>query len=244
MGTKIAIMQPTFLPWLGYFALIDSVDYFILLDDVQFSSQSFQNRNRIKTSHGPLTLTVPCKRGKQLISEVEVSNISTYKKLVRSIEQSYSKALYNDEIIPAVNLIFSNNHQLLVNLNCQLIETIVNVLSINTTLIRSSVLSVPKVEKRMRLLKICEELNATEYFSVPGTLPYLREDNPFEFSDVQLIFFSFEHPTYPQLHGPFEPYLSTIDAIANIGRKETIQLLRSSIRPSLNINQAIKFHLN
>ena len=243
MSTTLAIMQPTFLPWLGYFALMDSVDNFILLDDVQFSHQSYHNRNRIKTSQGPLIITVPCKRGKKLICDVEVTNISTYEKLIRSVEQSYSKTAYKEEVLTTIKSVFFRGPKMLANLNCQLIEAIASLLGINTNLVRSSEFSVPKMEKRIRLLKFCEELNAKEYLSVPGTLSYLKEDNPFIGSGIQLKIFSFEHPTYPQLHGPFEPYLSTIDAIANIGKEKTKELLRSSTKPSVDFNQAVKLHL-
>ena len=88
--TKLAFMQPTFLPWLGYFAMIDDVDVFVFLNDVQFSKQSWQNRNRIKSAQGSLTLTVPCKRKNAPICSVQIDNPYFYRKLMRSIEHSYA----------------------------------------------------------------------------------------------------------------------------------------------------------
>ena len=107
MSVSLAIMQPTFLPWLGYFALIQNVDVFVLLDDVQFSSHSFHNRNKIKTSQGTQILTVPCRRGKRPICDVEVVNPAIYGKLLRSITQSYAKAPFRDDVNRILDPIFS-----------------------------------------------------------------------------------------------------------------------------------------
>ncbi len=239
MTASLAIMQPTFLPWMGYFALIDRVDAFVFLDDVQFSTGSFQSRNRIKTSQGTLLITVPCRRGTKSILDVEITNSLIYEKLLRTISQSYSKATYKNEVLNVLEHVFSKGHNLLSNLNCELISNFAASLNIHTRIYRSSELKIPKQEKGQRLLMICKELNAEEYISVPGTLSYLQENNPFTSSSVTLKFFSFAHPQYPQLHGSFQPYLSIIDPIANIGQKETSRLLRTSTRPSLEIDEAI-----
>ena len=238
MSASLAIMQPTFLPWMGYFALLDYVDAFVFLDDVQFNTRSFQSRNRIKTSQGPLLITVPCRKGEKSILEVKIADLSIYNKLLRTVTQSYSKALHKHEVINILEDVFSKNHNLLSNLNCQLIIEIASSLNIRTPIYRSSKLNVPKLKKELRLLKICQNLNADEFISAPGSLSYLKENNPFAGSDVKLKFFSFTHPQYPQLHGSFESHLSIIDAIANIGQKETAKLLRAGIGPSLNICEA------
>ena len=232
-------MQPTFLPWMGYFALLDYADAFVILDDVQFNTRSFQSRNRIKTSQGPLLITVPCWKGANSILDVKIADLSIYKKLLRTLTQSYSKALHKHEVINILEDVFSQNHDLLSNLNCQLIFEIASSLNICTPIYRSSKLNVPYLKKELRLLKICEELNADKFISAPGSLSYLKENNPFARSTVELNFFSFTHPQYPQLHGSFESHLSIVDAIANIGQKETANLMRANIGPSLNINEAI-----
>lgn len=238
MPVTVTTMQPTFLPWLGYFALIQSVDVFVLLDDVQFCNRSFHSRNKIKTSHGPLTLTVPCKRGRRPICDVEVANPAIYSKLMRSITLSYTKAPYRDEMVRILDPVFSKKHRMLADLNCALISEISASLRLNTLLLKSSELDVPKSDKHLRLLQFCKKLNANEYLSVPGSMSYLKENNPFPSSNVSLKLFSFEHPVYPQLHGAFEPYLSIIDAIANIGPERTSRLLQTSIGPKLEFDQA------
>lgn len=238
MEVTLAVMQPTFLPWLGYFALIQSVDAFVLLDDVQFCNRSFHSRNRIKTSQGPLILTIPCRKGRRPICEVEVADPEIYSKLMRSVTQSYAKAPFWDDVNRMLDPVFSEKHRMLADLNCALIYEIAKSLGLNTPMLKSSELDVPKIEKHLRLLKFCENLNATEYLSVPGSMSYLKENNPFSSSRISLKFFSFEHPVYPQLHGEFEPFLSIIDAIANIGLKKTKKLLQASVGPKMEFNQA------
>ena len=240
MSVSLAIMQPTFLPWLGYFALIQNVDVFVLLDDVQFSSQSFHNRNKIKTSQGTQILTVPCRRGKRPICEVEVVNPAIYGKLMRSITQTYAKAPFRDDVNRILDPVFSERHPLLADLNCALIHEIAKSLRLNTQFLRSSELDIPKIDKRLRLLQFCEKLKATEYLSVLGAMSYLKENNPFVSSNVSLKFFSFDHPVYPQPHGAFEPHLSIIDAIANIGLGETNKLLQTGVGPKLDFDQAVR----
>ena len=244
MTASLAIMQPTFLPWMGYFALLDYVDAFVFLDDVQFNTRSYQSRNRIKTSQGPLLITVPCRKEAKSILDVKIADLSIYNKLLRTVKQSYSKALHKHEVINVLEDVFSRNHNLLFDLNCQLIIEIASSLNIRTPIYRSSQLNVPNSKKELRLLNICQKLNADEYISAPGSLSYLKENNPFVRSNVKLKFFSFTHPQYPQLYGSFESHLSIIDAIANIGQKETTKLLRAGIRPSLNFCEATSVSSN
>ena len=171
---------------------------------------------------------------------MEVANQAVYDKLKRSITQSYAKARFRDEVIRILDLVFVKKHRMLADLNCALIYEIAASLGINTPMHRSSELGIPPNNKHMRLLQFCENLNATEYLSVLGALSYLKENNPFDSSSAGLKFFSFEHPVYPQLHGAFEPYLSIVDAIANIGPERTSKLLQTGVGPKLDFNQAVR----
>ena len=237
--TTVAIMQPTFLPWLGYFAMMNEVDIFVLLDDVQFSPRSFQQKNRIKTAQGPLTLTVPCKGGKKLVRDVEIAAPLNYvrKKILKSISQSYAKAPYKFEFMPQLKLVFEQNHSKLSELNCSLIKEISSVLKIKTKVIISSDLDLGVMEKTDRLLSICEALNADQYLSAPGSFSYLKGSNPLETSPIKLRFFTFKHPEYPQLYGQFSAYLSAIDAIFNVGSSETNRLMKLGVQRSLDISE-------
>ncbi len=237
--TVVAIMQPTFLPWLGYFALMDQVDHFVLLDDVQFSYRSFQRRNRIKTAHGPLTLTVPCKNGKYPIRDVEIAvpPQKLQKKIMRSISQSYAKAPHKTKIISVLERVFEQDHKKLCHINSTLIQEIAILLEIDTNLYFASKLDIAKMDKSIRLVKICEKFHADQYLSAPGSFAYLKDFNPFESSPIELRFFSFSHPVYSQLHGTFEPHLSVIDAMINVGLEKTKELISSGVGPSLDFKE-------
>src|SRR5690242_14000816 len=130
---KIAISQPTYLPWLGYFDLIDQVDLFVFLDNVQFEKQSWQQRNRIKTPTGLQWLTVPVAfRGKfgQLIKEVEIRDPEFCKNHLRAIELNYRRTPFFDSYFPELKEHFASitSRSLLADLNIRLIEWIVNIL--------------------------------------------------------------------------------------------------------------------
>ena len=235
--TKVAIMQPTFLPWLGYFAMIDDVDVFVFLDDVQFSKQSWQNRNRIKSAQGKLILTVSCKRKKAPICSTQIDNPKFYRRLMRSIEHSYASTPFKKIVITVLEKVFSQNHTTLGILNSTLVNEISKLLEIQTHCFSASELGVPVVERNLRLLRICEITGANTYLSTPRSLDYWHQHNPFESSRTNLRFFSLKHPEYPQLYGSFEPKLSIIDAIANVGTEDTLQLLHSGIMPSLDYQE-------
>ena len=106
MRKNVAIMQPTFFPWLGYFSLVKYSDTFIFLDDVQFEKRSWQQRNRVNSKNGELFISLPVfskRLFEQKIAEVEVVNFqSVYNKLLRTLRHSYSKAVFFDECMEAI----------------------------------------------------------------------------------------------------------------------------------------------
>ena len=118
---RVGIMQPTYLPWAGYFEMISNVDLFIILDNVQFEKKSWQHRNRIRTSSGELLLTVPVNtvsKFSQLITEVQISrNTNFVRKHLTSIRNSYSKTKYFDQLFPELEQILNSNQNLLLDLN-------------------------------------------------------------------------------------------------------------------------------
>ena len=234
---KLAIMQPTFLPWIGYFSLIDYVDMFVFLDDVQCSRQTFQTRNRIKTSQGIVTISIPCKRKRAMICDTVINNPAFYRKAVRTIQLSLSKAPYVDQVINLLQETFSSNYVTLGELNRALIEKLMLLLGINTPCTVASTLNVLESSKTDRLLKFCNKFGASEYVSAPRAFEYLRQHDPFCGTSINLSFFQFEHPEYPQLYGEFVSHLSIVDAIANLGPVETLSLMRAAVRPSLTFDE-------
>ena len=140
--TKVAIMQPTYLPWSGYFGLMQTVDVFILLDSVQFDKRSWQQRNQIKTPQGPQWLTVPViTKGlrEQLIVDVEIDKNSDFvTKHCRSITQNYSNTHFFKEYSSELFLLLNQKKNHLVDLNTSIINHFKKLLGLKVSLLRSS----------------------------------------------------------------------------------------------------------
>ena len=235
---KIAISQPTYLPWIGYLDLIDQVDLFVILDNVQFAKQTWQQRNRIRTAAGLQWLTVPVKlRFGQLISDVEIRETDFHVDHLRAIELAYRRAPffqnYSDDISRTVT---ERESQLLVDLNLALLTCIMRALRIKTPLIRSSKLG--QGGRRTELLaNICSELRATKYISPAGSAIYLlAEHDLLTRRGVEVGFHHYEHPVYRQLHKPFTPFASVIDLMFNEGDK-ALSVVRSGRKPCYSVDE-------
>jgi hypothetical protein len=228
---RIAICQPTYLPWLGYFDLMDQVDAFVLLDVVQFEKQSWQQRNRIKTPTGLQWLTVPVRfRGRleQKICEVEIRDGEFVRKHLRAIELNYARSPFFAQHFPQVSGIlqkFTSAGRLL-ELNRSLIDWLAEMLQIRTQLILASALDVGG--KRTHLLaSICQKLGATQYVSPIGSAEYLLgETNILSDAGVETLFHNYTHPTYQQPFPPFLDFASVIDLIFNEGER-SMEIIRS-----------------
>lgn len=230
MGSKtVVIMQPTYCPWLGYFDLMDQCDVFVLLDSVQFDRRSWQQRNRLKSPQGPCWLTVPVfSKGKrdQAICAVAIDRSRAFPEAhVRTIQHLYAKAPYYATYREGLEAIMRKGHQLLADLNVDLVQWLRRTLGIRSELIRSSSLEV-RGQKADLLLEICRALGAGRYLSPSGAQAYLTEHNPFVADGIELLYHGYVHPTYRQLHGPFIPHLSILDLLLNEG-PQSLSIIRS-----------------
>ncbi|MDY7003475.1 MAG: WbqC family protein [Cyanobacteriota bacterium] len=216
----IAIMQPTYLPWIGYFDLIDYVDCFVFLDSVQFNKRSWQQRNRLKGAKGVTWLTVPViskGRREQKIFEVEIDLSRQFQaKHLKTIANCYSKAPFFSQYIDELSTIFHNTHYCLAELNIELIQWFCKQLGISTQTLRSSDLNI-EGKKTELLVNICEVLDANCYLSAEGSRVYIEENNLFETKNIRLAYHNYKHPIYDQLYGEFIPYLSILDLLFNKG---------------------------
>lgn len=233
-AAKIAIAQPTYLPWLGYFDLLDQVDKFVLLDTVQFEKQSWQQRNRIKTPTGLLWLTVPVVfRGRlgQRIVDVEIREAEFWRDHLRAVELNYRRAPFFDRYYPALSefLRSASSGLRLAELTIGLLRWLAEELGIKTPIVRSSELAAQG--KRTDLLaEICNLSGATTYVSPLGSADYLLKDLPILTGrGVNVVFQHYEHPTYRQLFPPFQAHASTLDLLFNEG-ENALAILRSGRR--------------
>jgi hypothetical protein len=231
---EIAIAQPTYLPWLGYFDLLDQVDKFVLLDTVQFEKQSWQQRNRIKTPTGLQWLTVPVVfRGRlgQRIVDVEIREADFWRDHLRAVELNYRRAPFFDKYYPTLNELLRSvsSDVRLAELNVALLRWLAEALGLKTPVVRSSELTVHG--KRTQLLaEICTLLGATTYISPLGAADYLLHDLPILTSrGVNVVFQHYEHPAYRQLFPPFLAHASTLDLLFNEG-ENALAIIRSGRR--------------
>ncbi len=218
---KIAILQSNYIPWKGYFDLINMVDEFVIYDDVQYTKDDWRNRNRIKTKHGLKWLTIPVKvKGKfgQRIMDAVTSNSIWRKKHWKSLCQWYSKAAYfkvYKEIFEQLYL--GKTHRFLSKINYDFIYAICRILGIKTKLLWSSDFVLPQ-EKTERLVEICRNLGATEYLSGPAAKGYLNEEM-FKQEGIKVQWMDYSgYGEYPQLWPPFEHGVSILDLIFNTGK--------------------------
>jgi len=229
---RAAIMQPTYLPWSGYFALVDQVDVFVFLDDVEFTAQSWQQRNRIKTDDGPLWLTVPViKRGRsgQEIREVEINNRERWRdKHRKSIKFNYSPADHYGDHEEWLSDTYEREWSELCPLNTHVVESLSEELGIDAEFLLSANLEA-EGRKASRLVDICREIGADEYLSPLGSAEYIEADNPFPDAGIELLYQHYEHPTWTQLHGEFVSHMSVVDLLLNEG-PDSRSIIRSGER--------------
>ena len=235
-GKTCVILQPTFLPWLGWFDIADQGDIVVLLDDVAFSKQSWQQRNRIRTINGLEYLTVPVKssgRFGQRISDCELDNHFFVNKMIRTLNASYGKSPWFAELIEEVADIMNKavKTNLLVELNCALIFWLAKRLNVDTPMIRASALNVGG-QRGEHVAAICECLHSNSYLSPRGAQEYLIQDKQeFDSRNISIWIHQFEHPEYMQRFSPFIPYGSSLDLIFNAGQDSSLIMRRGRRNP-------------
>jgi hypothetical protein len=220
----VCIMQPTYLPWSGYFHLIAHAEDFVFLDDVQFSHQSWQQRNRILVNGQPHVLSVPVltsERGPQMISEVQVDESKNWrKKHVRTLQQAYARHPFGKEVAELVESVIGGGSHLLMEINIAIIRALSAALKLEPRFHRSSLLGVAGARSQ-RLLEMCRRLGAETYLSPRGSQDYLEEDGVFAGSEISLHYQQFVPAPYPQRgSAEFVSHMSIVDLVANVGFSE------------------------
>ena len=229
----VAIHQPEYLPWLGFFKKMMNVELFVFLDDVQFRKKGWQNRNRIRINDGTTLLSIPVHtHSYPKINEVTIDNEKNWSiRHKKSILYNYARAPYFDEIKDFIESIFEKKFQYLVDLNTEIIKFIMNELEIKSKIVFSSELEISK-KGSDRVIDICKAVGADHY--ITGT--FWAESNlrveEFKKSNIDIEFQKFQHPIYKQIHGEFIPEMSIIDLLFNEGRKEAKKILQNSISSS------------
>jgi hypothetical protein len=220
-GTAVAILQSNYIPWKGYFDLIARVDQFVLYDDVQYTRRDWRNRNRLKTAHGPLWLTIPVRVGGrylQRIRDVEVEDTGWAEKHWRTILHHYAAAPAASDCREALEELYRTApRRWLTEINEHFLAGICGLLQITTRLRRSSELDLTG-DRSERLASMCRQLGASTYVSGPAATAYL-DAAPFQAAGIEVAWADYSgYPEYRQLHPPFDHHVSIVDLLMNEGR--------------------------
>lgn len=238
MSITVVILQPGYLPWLGFFDQMYKSDTFVILDDVQYDKHGWRNRNRIKTMQGGQWLTVPVLisgKNKPIIKDVLIDNRTLWqKKHLRGIEQNFKKSQFFKDYFYIFEEVLSKEWKYLIDLDMKFIYRLNAILGLNRKIICASDLNI-KADKTERLINICQMLNASKYLTGDAAKEYINKDD-FIKNNINLEFHNYNHPNYTQLYGEFIPYLSIIDLIFNHG-DESLEILTGQKLVPESINQ-------
>jgi len=218
-GPTLVILQPGYVPWLGFFDQMRRADIFVYYDDVQYDKHGWRNRNRVKSPSGPHWLTVPVRHhglGQPRILDIEIDQRTPWaRKHVGTLRQFYGKAPAFRQYMPELEQALMQPWQRLVDLDLALVAMMAGWLRIAPAIYRSSELQI-EGDQSERLLRHCQHFSARRYLSGSAARDYL-DVKRFEAAGVEVVWQDYQHPVYPQQYGAFEPYLSAIDLLFNCG---------------------------
>ncbi|MCD0471078.1 WbqC family protein [Flavobacterium sp. JAS] len=211
---KVAIMQPYFLPYIGYFQLISAVDTFVIYDDVNFIKRGWINRNNILVNEKQFLFSIDLKGASQnkLINQIEiVANPNWKKDLLKTLRLAYVRAPFFEKVFPVLQDIIMQEEINLSKLIIYSLSKICDFLSIKTDVIISSEIAKDSnLKGQDKIIEICKKLNATTYINAIGGLA-LYDKELFLKHDISLNFIKSNPVNYSQFKGNFIPYLSIID---------------------------------
>ena len=219
MGKRIAILQSNYIPWKGYFDLINSVDEFILYDTAQFTKNDWRNRNKIKTPRGIVWLTIPVRHNfGQTIHETIVSDPTWGQKNWGSLLQNYAKAPHFGEYKALFENLYRDaaGEQYLSVINYRFLHQVCAILGVRTPITWSRDYRLVDGQTE-RLVDLCRQAGADEYLSGPAAKDYIQEEL-FSDAGIRLTYMDYSgYPEYQQLYPPFEHGVSILDLIFNEG---------------------------
>jgi hypothetical protein len=229
------ILQPSYIPWRGYFHLIQKADVFVFYDDVQYDHHGWRNRNRIKTPRGTEWLTIPIQSRGEGWKETPIRDVriswerpwadSHFDKL----RACYSSAPFYKRYRPMLERWRQSKPELLADFTIETTVELAHELGIDRTqFVRSSALGCAGV-KTDRLVQVLKKVGATHYISGPAAKEYLEEEK-LTAAGIGLEWMVYEYPEYPQLHGPFDPHVSVLDLLMMTGPEAAGYIWREAVQ--------------
>jgi hypothetical protein len=220
---NVVILQPSYIPWRGYFHQVLKSDLFIFYDDVQFDKHGWRNRNRIKTANGPQWITIPVISAGALENSIRLNQIPIdwnrkwNEKHWSMISQSYSKTPFFQTTSEWLHEYYQRKPIFLADFTIELTKDIARQMGLaKVEFMRSSELKGITGVKTDRLIQILTSVGATHYISGPSAKAYLEEEK-FSKVGISLEYMEYDYPPYPQRYPPFDPHLSILDLMFNTG---------------------------
>lgn len=224
----VAIHQPNFFPWLGYFYKIAHSDVFIFFDDVEFSKGSYTNRCRICTEGNPKWLTLPIQyKSTATIADIQLGQDNWQDKHKRALHGAYRRAPYFDTVFPVIEQIYDRSATNSVGaFNIDVITELVSLFGLQVKLLKSSGFNAPG-RNEDKLCALVNMVGGTHYLSGKGGRNYQSVET-YEAAGIALQYTDFSPVEYPQSSETFQPGLSVLDAMFNVGIDATRQFIKHS----------------
>lgn len=217
----LVISQPMFLPWVGLVDQIRLADVFVHYDDVQMPrGRSFISRVQVKLADGIRWLTAPLDRKNSgtNINEIQLLGDEKWRrKHIATLRHAFANAPHLEDMMELVEEIYGSKEKNLAKFNEMSLERIASYFGISAEFHRSSDLGIGG-KSTQRLIEICKYFGASEYITGHGARNYLDHE-AFEHEGIRVSYMRYNYNSWPQLHGPFTPYVTTLDLIANCGKK-------------------------
>ncbi|GAC1658644.1 MAG: WbqC family protein [Candidatus Elarobacter sp.] len=229
-GQTAVVLQPSYIPWRGYFDLVDRADVFVFYDDVQYDKHGWRNRNRVKTASGAAWITVPVHASGAVESGTPICEIAVdhrrdwVRAHLETLRHAYRRQPFYARYAPLIASILERRHERLADLTIELTIAIARELGSAARFVRSSELAL-QGRKNDRLLDVLQRIGATRYISGPSARSYIDSDL-FAQAGIELEFAEYDYPGYAQAHPPYEPAVSIVDTLFALG-PETIGNIRA-----------------
>ncbi len=230
---NVVILQPSYIPWRGYFDQVRRADLFIFYDDVQYDKHGWRNRNQIKTSQGKQWLTIPV-HSKGVTSGTPIKDVRIdcskpwAKNHLKSLVIAYNKTPYFKDYLPLLESIYNRRDEYLADFTIETSILLAREAGIpSTRFMRSSALTGIDGQKTDRVINVLGQVGATHYICGPSARSYMEPDK-FQQAGITFEYMEYGYPEYPQLYPPFDPHVSILDLLFMAG-KQTIQYIQTPI---------------
>jgi len=231
---NVVILQPSYIPWRGYFHQIAKADLFIFYDDVQYDKHGWRNRNRVKTVNGTQWMTIPVLSGGVIENNTPINRVKIdwkrdwNEKHLQTLSQSYAKSPHFKQYEPLLTGFYRRHNELLADFTIELTIALARTLGItHTRFMRSSEIDGITGVKTERLIQILTSVGATHYISGPSAKDYI-DNRQFEKAGISLEYMVYGYPEYPQLFPPYDPQVSILDLLFMVGAMALDYILPNS----------------